>query len=114
MIIYAASFLTQISSLPSRAVRSFQDGSSAFHVEATVLQVDPQNAQVSRKPKASDSPNLCYGGAKVCSVLEFSELSLRFSYIDYEFHRTIYDPTRRVPTLAATNRLLHVWFTHLY
>ena len=41
-ILYAASCLTQISSLPSRAVKSFQDGSSAFHVEATVLQVDPQ------------------------------------------------------------------------
>ena len=48
MIIYAASFLTQISSLPSRAVKSFQDGSSAFHVEATVLQVNPQNVHVSR------------------------------------------------------------------
>ena len=62
MIIYAASFLTQISSLPSRAVRSFQDGSSAFHVEATVLQVDPQNVQVShlnRRQNFPHSPGRC-------------------------------------------------------
>ena len=54
---YAASFLTQISSLPSRAVKSFQDGSSAFHVEATVLQVDPQNVQVSRLNRRQNFPH---------------------------------------------------------
>ena len=59
---YAASFHTQISSFPSRAVRSFQDGSSAFHVEATILQVDPQNVQVShlnRRQKFPHSPGRC-------------------------------------------------------
>ena len=46
-ILYSASFLTQMYSLPSRAMRSIQYGPFAFHVETTVLQVDPQDVQMS-------------------------------------------------------------------
>ena len=94
MIIYAASFLTQISSLPSRAVKSFQDGSSAFHVEATVLQVDPQNVQVShlnRRQNFPHSPGRC---ALVSHIMahDSSNETQRFStYLNVVITRESFD-----------------------